>query len=161
MKKIVAIVLSIIMMLGVVCSLASCNNVNAELVAVDAVDLIKEDFGIAIKKGNSSLKDMVNEVVDAWVADGTMAKYLDYYAALANGETPDANGLKTSWDFGNATEVLTVYTESGFAPFEFVMNREVIGVDIAIMSEVAERNNMKVVVKDVAFDTITTCVKDN
>ena len=130
-------------------------------VAIDATDLLQEDFGIALKKGDDKFAAMVNAVIDEWVADGTMAKYVDYYDALAKGETPDAGDLQVKWDFGKATDVLTVYTESGFAPFEFVMNREVIGVDIAIMSEVAERNNMKVVVKDVAFDTITTCVKDN
>ena len=44
MKKIVAIALSLIMILGAVCSLASCNAANVELVAVDAVDLLQEDF---------------------------------------------------------------------------------------------------------------------
>ncbi len=133
----------------------------AAFVAVDATDLLKEDFGIALKKGDAKMAELVNAVIDEWVADGTMAKYVDYYTALANGEKPDANGLQVTWDFGDATDVITVYTESGFAPFEFVMDGDVIGVDIAIMNEVAERNNMKVVVKDVAFDTITTCVKGN
>ncbi len=130
-------------------------------VAVDATDLLKEDFGIALKKGDKKLADMVNAVIDEWVTDGTMAKYVDYYSALANGEKPEAGELQVAWNFGYADEVLTVYTESGFAPFEFVMDGKVIGVDIAIMNEVAERNNLKVVVKDVAFDTITTCVKGN
>ena len=158
MKKIIAIALSLVMMLGAASLLTSCDQ-PAELVALDAVDLIKEDFGIAIKKGDTKLADMVNEVVEEWVADGTMTKYVDYYDALAKGETPDANGLQTTWNFGKATETITVYTESGFAPFEFIYNGEVIGVDIAIMSEVAERNGMKIDVKDVLFDTITTCVK--
>ena len=87
---------------------------------------------------------MVNAVVNEWVANGTMNKYVDYYDALAKGETPNAGDLKGTWDFGTATEVLTVYTESGFAPFEFIVNGEVVGVDIAIMNEVAARNNMKV-----------------
>ncbi len=130
-------------------------------VAVDADDLLKEDFGVALKKGDKKLADMVNAVIDEWVADGTMTKYVDYYSAVANGEKPDAGDLQVTWDFGKASDVLTVYTESGFAPFEFVADGKVIGVDIAIMNEVAERNNLKVVVKDVAFDTITTCVKGN
>ena len=87
---------------------------------------------------------MVNAVVNEWVANGTMNKYVDYYDALAKGETPNAGDLKVTWDFGTATEVLTVYTESGFAPFEFIVNGEGVGVDIAIMNEVAARNNMKV-----------------
>ncbi len=129
--------------------------------AIDAADLLKEDFGIALKKGDKKMAEMVNVVIDEWVADGTMAKYVDYYTALANNENPDANGLQVAWDFGNATDTIIVYTESGFAPFEFLVKSDVVGVDIAIMNEVAERNNMKVEVKDVAFDTITTCVKGN
>lgn len=169
MKKLLAFILSITMIISCVAALTSCNltdddfaddsNKEAKFVAVDATDLIAEDFGIAVKKGNTELLNMINEVVEAWVADGTMTKYVDYYDAVANGETPAANGLKTSWDFGNATETITVYTESGFAPFEFISNNEVIGVDIAIMSEVAQKNGYKIEVKDVAFDTITTCVK--
>lgn len=178
MKKLLAFILSITMIIISIAALTSCNftdedfadngennnNNNAhavetKYVAVDATDLIAEDFGIAVKKGNTELLNMINEVVNAWVADGTMAKYVDYYDAVANGETPAADGLKTTWDFGNATETITVYTESGFAPFEFVSNNQIIGVDIAIMSEVAQKNGMKIEVKDVAFDTITTCVK--
>lgn len=170
MKKILAFILSITMILTTAAALASCDDLEkfveedpaeSNYIAVDAIDLISEDFGIAIKKGETTLMNMVNEVVDAWVADGTMTKYIDYYDAIANGETPDANGLKTSWDFGDATETITVYTESGFAPFEFIHNNEIIGVDIAIMNEVAAKNGMKVEVKDVAFDTITTCVKNS
>lgn len=158
MKKIISLVLAATMLIAAVAAFSACNK-NAELVAIDAADLISEDFGIAVKKGNTELLAMVNAVVDEWVKDGTMTKYVDYYDAIAKGETPDANGLKVEWDFGSATEILTVYTESGFAPFEFISNEKVIGVDIAIMNEVAVRNNMKVEVKDVAFDTITTSVK--
>lgn len=173
MKKLLAFILSITMIATGIAALTSCNftdedfkddtNENeskTEYVAVDATDLIAEDFGIAVKKGNTQLLNMINEVVEAWVADGTMTKYVDYYDAIANGETPAADGLKTAWDFGNATETITVYTESGFAPFEFISNNQIIGVDIAIMSEVAQKNGMKIEVKDVAFDTITTCVKN-
>ncbi len=170
MKKILAFILTITMIIGTVAALTSCDGLedfvkddpsDSNYVAIDANDLLSEDFGIAIKKGETALMNMVNEVVDAWVADGTMTKYIDYYDALANGETPNANGIKTSWDFGNATETITVYTESGFAPFEFIYNNEIVGVDIAIMNEVAEKNGMKVEVKDVDFNTITTCVKNS
>ena len=172
MKKLLAFILSITMVITGVAALTSCdfsdedfaddngNKNTVKYIAIDATDLIAEDFGIAVKKGNTELLNMINQVVEAWVTDGTMTKYVDYYDAIANGKTPNADGLKTSWDFGNATETITVYTESGFAPFEFISNNQIIGVDIAIMSEVAEKNGMKIEVKDVAFDTITTCVKN-
>ena len=165
MKKIICFALVVIMM---VTCFAACGASNDEFVATDATDLLQEDFGIAVKKGNTTLLEAVNKVIDAWVKDGTMTKYVDYYTELADYEAgvdgavkPNANGLKTSWDFGNATEVITVYTESGFAPFEFMSGSDVIGVDIAIMSQVALDMGKKLDIKDVVFDTIPTCVQNS
>ncbi len=165
MKKIIALVLAVLMLATVI---TACGKKNSDFVATDAADLLQEDFGIAVKKGNTALLEAVNKVVDAWVADGTMTKYVDYYTALSDYEAgaegatkPEAGDLKTSWDFGSATEVITVYTESGFAPFEFISGDSIIGVDIAIMSQVAADMGKKLDIKDVAFDTIPTCVKQD
>ena len=51
-------------------------------------------------------------------------------------------------------ETLTVYTESGFAPFEYVDGGEIVGVDVDIMQLVGEKLNKKVIFEDVAFDVI-------
>ncbi len=163
MKKIISLLLALLMV--TVC-FASCGKKNSDFVATDASDLLKEDFGIAVQKGNSALLEAVNKVVDEWVANGTMTKYVDYYTDLSDYEAgaegataPEAGDLKLSWDFGSATETITVYTESGFAPFEFMSNGKVIGVDIAIMSQVAVNMGKKIDIQDVAFDTIPTCVE--
>lgn len=165
MKKIIFLVLVLVM---VAFALVSCAKKNSDFVAKDATDLIQEDFGIAVQKGNTELLEAVNKVVDKWVEDGTMAAYVDYYTALSDFEAgaegatePDAGELKTSWDFGSASETIVVYTESGFAPFEFISNNKVIGVDIAIMSQVAFDMGKKIEIKDVAFDTIPTCVEND
>lgn len=159
MKKIISLSIAAIMLFTALAAFTSCKKKDDELVAIPATDLIEEDFGIAVKKGNTELLGMINAVISEWLANGTMDKYIEYYDAVSKNENPDAGDLKTSWDFGSATETITVYTESGFAPYEFVSDGKVIGVDIALMSEVAVKNNMKIEVKDVAFDTITTCVK--
>lgn len=165
MKKIICMAMALLML---VACLSACGKKNSDFVATDAADLLQEDFGIAVKKGNSELLEAVNKVVDAWVADGTMTKYVDYYTQLADYEAgvegvekPSVGELTTAWDFGSATEVITVYTESGFAPFEFISGSDVIGVDIAIMSQVAKDMGKKLDVKDVAFDTIPTCVQND
>ncbi|MBR5253024.1 MAG: transporter substrate-binding domain-containing protein [Clostridia bacterium] len=54
---------------------------------------------------------------------------------------------------------LVVYTEAGFAPFEFIYNNEVVGVDIAICEEIAKEIGVKLVVKDVAFNTILGAIE--
>ena len=105
----------------------------------------------------------MNAVIDEWLANGKMNQYMDYYSALANEEkggdkavAPD--GLQTSWDFGSASQTLTMYTESGFAPYEFVYGGNVVGLDVAIMSQVALNVGKKLEVKDVMFDVIATNV---
>ncbi len=164
MKKVLSLLLAALMLVATMGAVTACGG-GDEYVAVDATDLLKEDFGIAVKKGSSELLAEVNKVIDAWVADGTMTKYVDYYTALAEyaedptKTAPTAGDLKVSWDFGSATEKITVYTESGFAPFEFLYDGGVVGVDIAIMNQVAVNMGKKVEIKDIAFDTIPTAVK--
>ncbi len=54
---------------------------------------------------------------------------------------------------------LIVYTEAGFAPYEFIYNNEIVGVDVEIMKEVAKKLGVKVEVSDVDFNTICASVK--
>lgn len=55
-------------------------------------------------------------------------------------------------------ETLVVYTEAGFAPFEYVSGGEITGVDVEIMNLVGEKLGKKVVFENVAFDTIVDTV---
>lgn len=168
MKKIIAFTLLAVMLFGVCMTSVACGEPKKEYVAIDAQDLLTEDFGIAVRKGNDALMAAVNDVVDKWVLNGTMTKYVDYYTDLAAyEENPDENtapvagDLKLTWDFGNATETITVFTESGFAPFEFISGNDIIGVDIAIMNEVAENLGKKIEIKDIDFNVIPAEVQNS
>lgn len=169
MKKMAKFVVSfmiVAVIIGASFALVACNGDDKNYVAVAAIDLLQEDFGIAVKKGNTSLLNAVNFVIDEWLANGKMNQYMDYYSALANeekgGESAVApDGLQTSWDFGSATEVVTMYTESGFAPYEFYKGENIVGLDVAIMSQVAVKLGKKLEVKDVVFDVVATNVANS
>lgn len=169
MKKMAKFVVSFMLVaviIGASFALVACNGDDKDYVAVAAIDLLQEDFGIAVKKGNASLMNAVNVVIDEWLANGKMNQYMDYYSALANeekgGESAVApDGLQTSWDFGSATEVVTMYTESGFAPYEFYKGENIVGLDVAIMSQVAVNLGKKLEVKDVVFDVVATNVANS
>ena len=169
MKKMAKFVVSFMLVaviIGASFALVACNGDDKNYVAVAAIDLLQEDFGIAVKKGNTSLMNRVNAVIDEWLANGKMNQYMDYYSALANeekgGESAVApDGLQTSWDFGSATEVVTMYTESGFAPYEFYKGEKIVGLDVAIMSQVAVNLGKKLEVKDVVFDVVATNVANS
>lgn len=53
----------------------------------------------------------------------------------------------------NSNELVMV-TEAGFAPYEYYENGKIVGVDIAISKDIAKAMNKKLVVKDIAFDSI-------
>ncbi|MBR4237105.1 transporter substrate-binding domain-containing protein [bacterium] len=57
-------------------------------------------------------------------------------------------------------ETLVVYTESGFAPFEYVSQGEIVGVDVDIMNKVGEKLNKKIVFENVSFDVIVDTVSE-
>lgn len=54
---------------------------------------------------------------------------------------------------------LIMVTEAGFAPYEYYENGEVVGVDVDIAREIAKYLGKKLVVKDIAFDSIINEVK--
>ena len=58
----------------------------------------------------------------------------------------------------SAEKTLIVYTEAGFAPFEYVANGAIVGVDVDIMNLVGEELGMTVKFENVAFDTIIDAV---
>ena len=54
---------------------------------------------------------------------------------------------------------LILVTEAGFAPYEYYKSGNIVGVDIDIAKKIAEKLNKKLVIKDVAFDSIISEVK--
>lgn len=160
MKKFLTLILAV-MLIGACAMTAACQPAE-ELVSVDATDLLQEDFGIAVKKGDATTLAAVNAVVDEWIANDTMQKYFDYYSAHASDSTTVApEGLKLDWNVSGTNGTLTVYTESGFAPYEYLSGSDVIGLDIAIASQVAENLGYTLNIQDVAFDTIISCLNSD
>lgn len=56
-------------------------------------------------------------------------------------------------------EKLILATEAGFAPYEYYLNGEIVGVDIDIAKRIAKYLDKELVIKDVAFDSIINEVK--
>lgn len=54
---------------------------------------------------------------------------------------------------------LILVTEAGFAPYEYYKSGNIVGLDIDIAKKIAEKLNKKLVIKDVAFDSIISEVK--
>ena len=57
------------------------------------------------------------------------------------------------------SNTLVVYTEAGFAPFEYLKDGKIVGVDVDIMNRVGEKLGKKVKFENVGFDTIIDTVQ--
>ena len=64
----------------------------------------------------------------------------------------------TACNSQNGTKTLVVYTEAGFAPFEYESGNAICGVDVDIMNLVGEELGMNVQFENVAFDSIIDAV---
>ncbi len=171
MKKIALTLISAVVAASCIVA-AACSGGATTYVANDAKDLPREDFGIALKKEDADMVAAVNAVIDQWVDNGAMNQYFSYYSELADEtKSPTApSGLKVSWDLSQYTETIDMYTESGFAPYEFIHSSgyavsdgsaeegtyKIAGIDVAIACQVAENLKCKLVIHDVAFDTVIT-----
>lgn len=59
----------------------------------------------------------------------------------------------------NREEKLIMVTEASFAPYEYYSDGKIVGVDVDIALEIAKEMGKKLVIKDVAFDSIIHEVK--
>lgn len=55
-------------------------------------------------------------------------------------------------------DTIVVYTEAGFAPFEYIKGGKIVGVDVEIMNLVGKKLNKKVKFENVSFDIIVDTV---
>lgn len=62
---------------------------------------------------------------------------------------------------GKNSNELVMVTEAGFAPYEYYKDGKIVGVDIDIAEEIAKKMGKKLVIKDVAFDSIINEVKSS
>ena len=70
-----------------------------------------------------------------------------------------AMGICTMFGFAACnSNTIVVYTEAGFAPFEYIADGEIKGVDVDIMNKVGEKLGKKVVFENVNFDIIVDSV---
>lgn len=60
---------------------------------------------------------------------------------------------------GKNDNVLIMVTEAGFAPYEYYEDGEIVGVDVDIANEIAKALDKRLVIKDIAFDSIINEVK--
>ena len=148
MKKILALVLAVLMM--VVC-FAGCGS-NALKVKVIDINLTEEEYAFGVDKNQPELLTKVNEFIDKIKKDGTFDEICEKY--FGGGEpTPVTSAVEDA-----KKDQLVVATNAQFEPFEYKSGENFLGIDMEIAKQLADYLGKELVIKDMEFDAVCLSV---
>lgn len=113
----------------------------------------KEEYAIAVKKGNSELLNSINETITDLKQNGK------YEGLLRSFISPE--GVKNIPEVINspANKTLRLGTAAQFEPFEYISGKEYEGFDITLSKYIAQKENARLQIKDLAFTHLIDALK--
>ncbi|MBR2354504.1 MAG: transporter substrate-binding domain-containing protein [Clostridia bacterium] len=159
MKKILAILLAVIMLFGVVATMASCGKDKNKVKVFTEYELTAESYAFAVAKNNPTLKAAANELLADLKANGELDKIINsFFDGSATFEYANpVSAVPTGADRDN---YLVVATNAYFPPFEYYNGNKLTGVDMKIASLLAEKLGKTLYINDMEFDSIISSVKN-
>lgn len=107
----------------------------------------KEEYAIAIKKGNTELVDLINATINEMKSNGE-------YEALVAAFMPADGNIVIPANINTATgPAIKLGTNAAFKPFEYVEG-SIVGFDISMGQKIAEVAGAKLEVVDMQFDSL-------
>ena len=107
----------------------------------------KEEYAIAVKKGNSALLSKIDETINAMKSNGE-------YETLVNAFMPADGNIQIPASIATSGETVVLGTNATFPPFEYVDGKKIVGFDITMGEKIAKNAGMKLEVMDMAFDSL-------
>ncbi len=107
----------------------------------------KEEYAIAVKKGNADLLAKIDDTIN------TMKKNGDY-EKLVNAFMPADGNIQIPASEATSGNKVVLGTNAAFPPFEYVEGKNIVGFDITMGEKIAKNAGMKLEVMDMAFDSL-------
>lgn len=107
----------------------------------------KEEYAIAVKKGNSALLSKIDETINAMKKNGE-------YEALVNAFMPADGNIKIPASLATSGDTVVLGTNAAFPPFEYVDGKNIVGFDITMGEKIAKTAGKKLEIMDMAFDSL-------
>ncbi len=152
MKKLLALVLSILM-LGA--CLVSCEKKETVSVKVIDIDLTTEEYAFGVDKDQPELYEKVNTFIKRIKEDGTLDEISNKY--FGDGE-PTA---VASAEFDASKDQLVVATNAAFEPFEYKIGDKYYGIDMEIAALLADELGIELVINNMDFDAVCLSVGEH
>ena len=150
MKKLSKLVI-LVLALAMILTISSCSSQKVSLKILDT-EYTTEDYAIAIAQDNTDLLAKVDTALNALISDGTVKKIVDKYI----------NGVSNDLVFQQNAEgkdELAMGTNAEFPPYEYYDGDNIVGIDAEVAAAIADKLDMKLVINDMAFDSIIVSVQ--
>lgn len=155
MKKLLAMIVSTIVLVGCMFTLTACGKENAKLEVKD-IELTEETYAFAINKSNTALKNSVNEILTELESSGELKTIID---SFFTGESTFEYTNPAEPTSANKADYFIVGTNAYFPPFEMYNGAKLTGVDMQIASIIAEELGKTLYIKDMEFDALIPSVE--
>lgn len=154
MKKILAILASVLMLVCATLGLTACGSSEAKIKLIN-VDLSSEEYAFAIKKGDNELKSSVNQFFKD--KESEVSAIFDKYTADGVDLTTFGSSDIQTTPTGSDSE-LVVATNLDFAPFEYTNGNKIAGIDMEIAQLLADYLNKTLVIVHMDFEAVVSSV---
>ena len=151
MKKIMALALALVMVLG---TLTACGG-GATTAKVITINLTEEQYAFGVDKNQPELLEKTNAFIKKIKDDGTFDAICNKY--FGDG-TPEA---VTSAELDATKDQLVVATNAAFAPFEYMEGDSYYGIDMEIAALLAEELGKELVINNMKFDSVCLSVGEH
>lgn len=113
----------------------------------------KEEYAIAVKKGNTELLNSINETINELQQNGK------YDGLIKTFMIPDGITEIPEITPASANKILKLGTNAMFPPFEYVQGKDVVGFDISLGEYIAQKNNARLQIVDMNFAVLLQALK--
>lgn len=152
MKKIIAIVMSVVLIAGVA-MLAGCGKKeDVKAAKVIGIDLTNENYAFGVDKAQPELLEKTNAFIDKILSDGTFDDICSHY--FGDGEPV----LVKSATKDSSKDQLVVATNAAFEPFEYTVGDSYAGIDMEIAQLLAKELGKELVIDNMDFDAVCLSV---
>lgn len=115
-----------------------------------------EDYAMCIAKENTELLTAVNQALKELKEDGTIDNIIkNYIGDDTIGKTPYVSPENVDTSKGE----LHMATNAYFPPYEYMEGDKIVGIDADIAKAICDKLGYKLVIDDMAFDSIIAAVK--
>lgn len=152
MKKIIAIVMSLVLIASVA-MLAGCGKKDdVKAAKVIGIDLTNENYAFGVDKAQPELLEKTNAFIDKILSNGTFDEICSRYSS--GGEPV----LVKSAAKDSSKDQLVVATNAAFEPFEYTVGDSYAGIDMEIAKLLADELGKELVIDNMDFDAVCLSV---